>query len=199
MRRLVAMGLTSPSGGNISVRVNHVMWITAGSIDKGELTPDSIFPVEIKPDNPELRHGVSMETGLHHEIYKHNKGIRAIVHAHPPLTTAFIVSGKPLPTDITGEAWAVLGKPARVSYARMGSYDLAFKTAEAAQSANVLLLEHHGVVTTGKTLFEAFDRLVLTEHVARTVLAANSLGGFNTLSQKQKDEIDDFLRSRSGT
>ena len=70
-------------------------------------------------------------------------------------------------------------------YARMGTPELAENVAAAARRACCIMLENHGILTTGKTLLEAFDRLEVIEFAARITLTASQLGQVRELTPPQ--------------
>ena len=90
MQRLYSRGLTTCSGGNVSLRAeNGHVFITPSQIDKGNIRPEEVaeLDAEGKLLSPELK--PSMETGMHLEIYRQRPDVQAIVHAHPPKATAW--------------------------------------------------------------------------------------------------------------
>jgi L-fuculose-phosphate aldolase len=137
-----------------------------------------------------------MEYGFHIEIYKNRPDIQAIVHAHPALATSFAVSHKPINCDLMGESRAVLGTPVFASYALMGTASLAANVADACKKSNVVLMENHGIITVGKNLLEAFDRMEVLENTARINILAGLLGGAKTLNETNLKAIDDLLFSK---
>lgn len=68
-----------------------------------------------------------------------------------------------------------------------GSRDLAKACASALANAHCAILQNHGVVTTGKTLQEAFDRFVTLEYLAQTIINASTLGVPIPLKEKVLD------------
>jgi L-fuculose-phosphate aldolase len=197
MRRLYKQGLTTTSGGNLSVRISEdEILITPSQTDKGRMKASEIIRMktdgtfENKPFKP------SMECGFHLEIYKNRPDIQAIVHAHPVLATSFAVSHKPINCDLLGESRAILGTPVFASYALMGTKTLATNVAEAFKNSNVVLMENHGIITVGKSLLEAFDRMEVLENTARINILAELLGGAKTLNEANLRAIDDLLFSK---
>lgn len=190
MMRLYSRGLTTASGGNVSQRVVDGMVITPSQTDKGKMEARQIGFVDLdgKPESNDFR--VSMENKMHATIYQARPDIDAIVHAHPVFATSFAINGQEIRTDLAGESRAVLGIPAFASYALMGTEALAEKVAKAALKSKVILMENHGIIALGKTLFEAYDRMEVLEAAAKMTLITNLLGRQNPLSADQLHEID---------
>ena len=193
MTRLYNQGLTTCSGGNISQLAGDNIVITPSQIDKGNLDRDLIGVVSLEEQNltPELKS--SMETGLHLAIYKARPDVKAIIHAHPPYSSAYTVTSKKLNTALTGEARAILGTPVKAPYKLMGSKELANVVSEASLKSDVILLENHGIVCLGKDLLEAFNRMEVLEAAAKISFASTLLGDVKELSTKECKEIDAFM------
>jgi L-fuculose-phosphate aldolase len=60
---------------------------------------------------------------------------------------------------------------------------------------DAVILERHGSVTVGKTIFDAYNTLERMEHVAEITYHARALGNPRPLSKAQVDEL---LKIRSG-
>lgn len=176
MVRLYTRGLTTTSGGNVSLRLaDGGMLITAAGTDKGTMSAADI--VVMGPDGtnhtPHLR--PSTEHGMHAAILRRHPRVGAIVHAHPPAATSFAVTGRPLDCRVMAEAYALIGEPVVAPYALTGTPELAESVAAAlGPHTACVLMEHHGVLAVGRTLLEAFDRLEVLENTARILCYAGA-------------------------
>ena len=84
MARCYAKGLTTTTGGNISLRVGDVMLITPSGKDKSSLKSEDIAEVDIatgKNLTPEKK--LSIETEMHRLIYVKREDAVSVVHSHP--------------------------------------------------------------------------------------------------------------------
>jgi L-fuculose-phosphate aldolase len=195
MRRLYKHGLTTTSGGNISLRISDdIIVITPSATDKGRMRWREVGLMNILGENltPELR--PSIESEMHLSIYKRNKDIKAIVHAHPVCASAFTAMKSRISTILTAEARAILGDPVLVPYALMGTADLASVVADHAAHSDILLLENHGILTTGFTLLQAFDKIEVLENAAKMTLIAEMTGKKSPLTRARIHQIDKFFR-----
>lgn len=193
MRRLYRQFLTTTSGGNISCRTTDGnIVITASQADKGEQTAQMTGVVT--PDGesltPELK--LSIETGLHLAIYKARPDVMAIVHAHPVTATFFCATDEAVNTHLTAEAYTVAGDVARIPYALMGTPKLAELVANAMTGADCGLMENHGVITVGKSLLSAFDRMELLENAAKQTMMSHIVPA-KSLSNDQLEELDRYM------
>jgi len=193
MRRLYRQGLTTCSGGNISLRVDDDRFlITPSALDKGALNYRQIAVMTLSGENLSLGLKPSIEADMHRRILRYRRDICAVVHAHPKNASFFTATRSPkIRTDLLAEARFVLGKPSFAPYALMGTPELG-KNLEFALSegAYVALLENHGVLTIGKSLLEAFDRIEVLEAAAEMTFMAEYSGEISPLSKRRLDEID---------
>ena len=126
MNRLYHQGLTTTSGGNISLRIpGGLVLLTPSATDKGNMDAEQIAVIGIDGANHTPNLKPSIETSMHLEIYKRHSRVHAIVHAHPPMASAFVAARKPINVRLIAEAYAIVGEPAIAPYALMGSAELA--------------------------------------------------------------------------
>jgi len=195
MRRLYRLGLTTTSGGNISLRVSDdIVLITPSATDKGRMRWKEVGIMTIPGENltPHLK--PSIEYALHLNIYKKSKDVTAIVHAHPVFASSFTAMKCEIDTSLTAEARAICGKPKFVPYALMGSAELAEIVSENAADSDILLLENHGILTTGRDLLRAFDKMEVLENAARMTLIVEMKGKKSMLTPERIKEIDRLFR-----
>lgn len=193
MQRLYKRGLTTCSGGNVSMKLEDgSILITASQSDKGKIKEDKIARISPKGENltPEL--SPSMETGMHLAIYHVRPDVKAIVHAHPPKATAWACSNQKLENNLCGEARYFLGDIAYSEYHLMGSEALANDVAKDLGEAKAILMENHGALTIGESLFKAYDRMEVLENLAELKINVSIIGQPRALSGMQLDEIDKF-------
>ena len=194
MRRLYRQRLTTTSGGNLSLRVDEgTVLLTASKHDKARLTAEQICVLTMAGENLTPALVPSIEAGMHLAIYRRHPAVRAIVHAHPVTATAFCASRVPIDCHLIAEAYAVVGEPAWADYACMGSGGLAENVAAAVGRGACVLMANHGILATGATLLEAFDRLEVLEIAAQTTLIVRQLDGGSALSPARLAELDRLM------
>jgi L-fuculose-phosphate aldolase len=196
MRRLYDKGLTTTSGGNISKRItDDIVLITPSGTDKGFMKWEEVGIINILGENytPDLK--LSMETEMHLSIYRKKKSVSAVIHAHPLFASVFTAIKYNIDTTLTAEARAVLGEPTMVPYALMGTMELAKIVAESVTKSDILLLENHGILTTGTNLLQAFDKVEVIENAARMTLIAELMKKKSPLTKSRILEIEKIFRS----
>ena len=173
MRRLYDKGLTTSLSGNISSKTGDIVLITPAGTDKRGLSPEDIGIISMRGENltPEIK--LSIETEMHLNVMRNRPDISAVIHAHPTIATFFTA----VDFDIkifTSEALAVLGTPLKAPFAGAGTKELAYSVSQAALKSDVILMENHGILTVGKNLLEAFNRMEVLESTAKMNWIAGS-------------------------
>ncbi|MBE6871142.1 MAG: class II aldolase/adducin family protein [Ruminococcaceae bacterium] len=205
MERIYKYGMTTTSGGNLSVKDSEgVVWISPASVDKGTLQRDDIM--KIMPDGTIVgRHKPSSEYPFHLATYRQRPDLKAVLHAHPPSLVAFSIARKIPDTTLLPNARQVCGDITMAPYALPGSQKLGENISEEfAKGINTVMLENHGVVIGAENLFKAFTIFETLDYCARLQINANSLGTPHSLTQKQyalylqkhHPEMDEFIPAR---
>lgn len=190
MARSYQRGLTTATGGNISMRVGGLMAITPSGLDKASLEPDDIALVSIETgENMTKDKKLSIESEMHRLIYLEREDCNAVCHSHPTFSCLFSASGEAINTSLIAESWYLLDNVKKVEYARMGTKELAVRVRDAVKDgANALLLEKHGAITLSDTLLGAFDRLECLEQAAKLTVFSHIIKCEN-LTEEEKKEI----------
>lgn len=186
MNRIYSYGMTTTSGGNLSIQdENGDIWITPSGIDKGSLTRQDI--ILVKPDGQIVGiHKPSVELPFHRYIYKIRPDLKAIVHAHPPTLVAFSLARKVPNTRLVPNASLVCGNVAMAKYDVPGSEQLGANIAEKfAEGYNTVLMENHGVVCGAQNLFRAFMAFETLDFCGRLEIDANKIGTPRSLTPEQ--------------
>jgi L-fuculose-phosphate aldolase len=177
MGRIYAHGMTTTSGGNLSIREeNGDVWITPRGVDKGTLTPKDI--IRVKPDGKVIgKHSPSVELPFHQLAYRDRPDLRAIVHAHPPALVAFSLARKVPDTSLIPDAPSICGEVGMADYGLPGSAELGEKIARVfSRGCNTVVLENHGIVAGGESLSRAFMAFETLDFCARLEIAASRIG-----------------------
>ncbi len=178
---LFAMGLLTPTGGNISARAAdpELYWITPSRMYKGGLTQDDL--VCIKPDGTvcEGTKQPSVEYQMHWASYQARPDATAAVHTHAPIATAFGITNQSFPPINTDAVF--LADTKIVPWYMPGSRELADAVGEALKASRGAILQCHGLMSVGKTMRDAATRAMMLEETAKIVLYCKQFGGELTL------------------
>lgn len=191
MARIYGYGMTTTSGGNLSIlEPDGDIWITPSGVDKGALRSSDML--RMRGDTVvEGVHKPSSEYPFHRAIYERRPDVKAVLHAHPTALVAFSIVRKIPDIHILPQASQVCGKVGFAPYAIPGSEELGKQIADAfEQGFDTVILENHGVVTCGPDLLTAFQRFETLEFCARSILAATRLGPVKSLNQGQLRMLD---------
>lgn len=127
---------------------------------------------------------------MHLAVYRGRADVRAVVHAHPPVSTAFAVCRRGLETPYLAELVVGLGAvPCTPEFAMLSTDAVPRSVEPYLADHNGVLLANHGVLTWGGDLWEAFDRLETVEHTAKIVLNARLLGDPVALTEAETAEL----------
>ena len=137
------------------------------------------------------KHDVSSEVAMHLAVYRARDDVRAVVHAHPPVATAFAVAGEGLPGNILPELTLQLGEVPLVPYATPGTAALPEALAPYLPNYDAFLLANHGATTLCRTVSEAHQRMESVEHCATILLTARLLGRVNALGAGDVRVLDE--------
>lgn len=184
--RIYRRGLTTTSGGNISIMdENGDIWVTPSAVDKGSLLPQDI--VCVKKDGQIIgRHRPSSEFPFHKAIYEARPDIKAVIHAHPPALVSFSIVRQIPNANIIAHARRVCGSVGYAEYKLPGSSALGGVIAqEFVKGHHAAIMENHGTVVGGEDLSDAFQRFETLEFCARTILFSNMIGKPSYLNNEQ--------------
>ncbi|MFA6816114.1 MAG: class II aldolase/adducin family protein [Lentisphaeria bacterium] len=197
LQRLYDYGMTTMSGGNLSIKDDDGnIWITPSAIDKGTLRPEDIM--KITPDGTVIGlHKPSSELPFHRSVYRLRKDVRAVLHAHSPALVAFSLTGRMPSPELIPSASNVCGKVAFAKYEIPGSEKLGNVIAkEFAKGASSVIMENHGAVMCGSSIAEAFARFESLDYVARIQINATNLGAEIPFTEELQDKVyDQFIPS----
>ena len=190
-RLLYDRGYVAANDGNISVKVaENRLLITPSGVSKGRMTPEMLLVTDMDGTVIEGDRHPTSEGKMHLEVYRGRPDVNAVVHAHPPVSTAFAVCRRGLETPYLSELVAGLGQvPCTTSFAMLSTEEVPESVRPYLAEHNALLLANHGALAWGGDLWEAFDRLETVEHTAKIVLNAQLLGGGVPLTEEEVERL----------
>lgn len=194
-RRVVELGLTELSSGNLSVRHGEGMLISPTGASGESLSEDSL--VYVGPDDswdPGQR--PSSEWQLHARIYRGNPATNAVVHTHSDYCVAVACHCRPLPGfHYMVGAFGGDDVPC-VPYSTFGSEKLAHDVADALQTRSACLMANHGATARGRSLTAAVGLAHRLEISCRHYVLSRMLGEPRLLTS---EEWEDFHRRTGNT
>ncbi len=187
-RRLAADGLVIGTAGNVSVRVDDVIAITATGAAFEQMTADDVSIVDASGQVVLGSLAPTSELELHLGIYR-DFGAGAVVHTHAPMATAVGCVVDVLPC--VHYQMMLLGGDVRVApYATFGTPELAANVHAALDGRTAALMANHGAVTYGDDLAKAVDLALLLEWACTVYWRAAAIGTPRTLDAAAQVAVD---------
>lgn len=176
-KRLLATGLTSGTGGNLSIfnRRKNLIAISPSGVPYDGLVPADVVLVDRDGGVAAGSHQPSSELDFHLALYRRRPDIQAVVHTHSVYATTFACLNWEIPAVHYLIAYCGHKVPL-APYATFGTPELARNVADAIGSGQAVLLANHGLVAVGPDLDHAFTVAEQIELVARIYYQAKSIG-----------------------
>jgi L-fuculose-phosphate aldolase len=192
--RIYKRGLTTTSGGNISIiDDNGDIWVTPSAIDKGSLRASDIVLVK-KNGEVNGRHKPSSEFPFHKAIYKARPDIKTVIHAHPPGLVSFSIVRQIPDTNVIPQAKHICGPIGYTGYALPGSDQLGQLISDGfKKNVNAVIMENHGIVVGGSNMIDAFQRFETLEFCGRTIINGKTIGEPKFLTDNQILEFEEQI------
>ena len=191
-RRIYNAGFVAANDGNISVKVNdNEFYCTPTGVSKGFMTPDMIIRIDGTGKKLEGKLNPSSEIKMHLRVYRERPDVNAVVHAHPPIATAFTVAGVELDQSILPEAVLTIGAVPTCDYGTPSTEEIPDSLIPYVQNHDAFLLKNHGALTVGNTLTKAFFTMEEVEFNAKICMYAKQLnnGSIDEIPCEQLEKL----------
>jgi L-fuculose-phosphate aldolase len=192
-KRLYAAGFMTGSDGNLStILSDNEVLITPSRLCKGFLRPSQIVKIDKMGNQLEGDLPPTVEVAMHLAAYQERPDICSVAHCHPPILVAFTVAGLDLPSCILPEIEVMFGgKLPLAPYATPGSPALADSIRESMRNRenSAVLLDHHGLLTVGRDIYQAAIKVEHAEAAARVIYYARQLGGEKPLAADSLEKL----------
>mgnify|MGYP000595622512 CR=1 FL=1 len=190
-RAMLRAGLTTGSGGNISLRLpgEEMMCISPSGIPYEEMRADDVTVCRFDGSVVDGEGTPSSERAMHAAVYRARRDAQAIVHTHSPYATTFACLREAIPATHYLVGFAGTQVPV-APYATYGSEELArHAVATMGQSYNAVLLANHGLLALSSTLDRAFAIAEEIELVARVHYQARCIGSPVVLDEEEMRRV----------
>lgn len=192
-RRMYDKDFCAANDGNISCKTKDgCFWVTPSGVSKGFMTEEMLVKVDaegnILEQNTEL--GISSEINLHMAVYRNRPEVNAVVHAHPPLSTAFACARQGLEVPVVNEAVLGLGTVPCAPFALPGTQGLADSIVPYLKGHAAVLLANHGAVTWGVSMENAYFRLETLEYYAKMLILTGLGPKAHPLNEEERKGIE---------
>ncbi len=193
--KLWTKGFVAANDGNISVKISdNEYYCTPTGVSKGDLTPDMIIKVDKDGKKLEGKLNPSSEIKMHMRVYRERPDVTAVVHAHPPVATAFTVADIDLDQYILPEAVLTIGDVPTCDYGTPSTMEIPDSLDPYIQNHDAFLLRNHGALTVGCNLQKAFFVMEEVEFNAVICKHAMDLGAVHEISSEQLKKLMDLRK-----
>jgi L-fuculose-phosphate aldolase len=175
--------------GNVSVKCGDCLLTTPSGVNKGFLRMDQIIAVDWEGRVMQGEGQPTSEIAMHLAVYRLRSGVNAVIHAHPPLVTAFSIAGVSLEDFILPEVVLSLGLVPTAAYATPTTQEVPESIKGLIERYDALILERHGALTVGHDLMNAYNKMEKLEHSALVILTALQLGRVRLLPPQEVEKL----------
>ena len=194
------LGFVAANDGNISVKVSdNEYYCTPTGVSKGALTPDMIIKVDKNGNKIDGKLNPSSEIKMHMRVYQERPDVNAVVHAHPPIATAFTVAGIDLDQYILPEAVLSIGEVPTCEYGTPSTMEIPDSLAPYIQDHDAFLLQNHGALTVGCNLTKALFVMEEVEFNAKICKYAMELGAVHEIPNDQLKKLMELRKKLNMT
>ena len=195
-KRLYLKNLTVATSGNISIKTDKCIYITASGSSLGALKKEDIVLTDL--DGNEISQGkASSEKKLHVAIYRLRPEINAIIHTHPVYLTSFASCHKALKEPIMSENILYFEDIPVAKYAMPSSDELVKNTIKHLKKRDVVMMANHGAIAIASSLEDAFAKIETAEYYAQVTLNTHIIGKPKYLSDEDISDLLKLKHSRS--
>ena len=111
--------------------------------------------------------------------------IRAVLHCHPPHAVALSVAEIDMQMPIIPEMIVTIGGIPTTPFATPGTHELGDSIRDILKCSDTVMMTHHGSVTLGENLLDAYKKLDMIEHTARILWMAHAVGHVKPLDPER--------------
>jgi L-fuculose-phosphate aldolase len=192
-RKVYENGYVVATDGNLSYRLGRGRFlVTRSGVNKGMMIDRDL--VVCDQDGEVIRGGrISSEVLLHLAAYRLRSDVQAVIHAHPPTAIAFTLAGISLEEALLPEVIMSLGKIPTSLFAAPASPEGAEVIRNEILNHDAVILDRHGSVTVGNTLWDAYFKLERLEFAAKVTHLARALGEVRKLSADEMEQVQKSL------
>jgi len=187
VRRAYRQQLFTSTEGTFAVRLNKDSFlITPYDTDRDSLKIDDV--VLIEGNKSEAGKNPSRAAWFFKAIFDHQPKINSLIIAHPPNIMAFGVAGVKFDTRTIPESYILLRE---IPMLEFGTHfrDVDSVAELISPRTPVVLIRNDGLLSSGKTLLEAYDRMEVAEYSAKAAIDAQVVGGLHPINDEQVKEL----------
>ena len=188
-RMMHQKNLIAGMDGNVSVKCGGHLLTTPSGLNKGFLQADQIIMVDFEGRVVRGEGQPTSELAMHLAVYRLRPEVEVVIHAHPPLVTAFSIAGISLEEFVLPEVVMTLGLIPTATYATPTTEAVPDSIQGLIGRYDALVLERHGALTVGRDLMDAYNKMEKLEHSALVIYSALQLGRVRLLPPQEVEKL----------
>jgi L-fuculose-phosphate aldolase len=194
--RMYRQGYIAAGDGNVSARFEEDrVLVTPSGFHKGYIGEDDLIVVDVHGRKIRGAHKPSSEFLMHEVAYLERPDVRAVVHAHPPITVGLALAGVTLAQCVLSETCLVLGPILTAPYTTPTTEEVPNTLRPFLRQANAIVMDRHGALTVGRDLDEAYNRMEAMEHASKITHAARVIGPISPLPPPEVEKLQALARA----
>ncbi len=186
-RKMVHSGLTKGTSGNISIfnKDEGLLAISPTGMDYFLINPIDVVVMDLSGNIVEGDCLPSTEYELHAIFYRNRPELGAVIHCHSIYCTTYSCLEQPLLAVYYGIGICGKERVECAPYETYGTKQLAEVTYNTCLDNNAVLMGHHGLLTCGKDVEEAFTIAENVEFAAEIQYRAQVFGDLKVIDSKR--------------
>eukprot|EP01004_Peranema_trichophorum_P007437 NODE_6211_length_912_cov_22.108999_g5619_i0.p1 GENE.NODE_6211_length_912_cov_22.108999_g5619_i0~~NODE_6211_length_912_cov_22.108999_g5619_i0.p1 ORF type:complete len:291 (-),score=52.71 NODE_6211_length_912_cov_22.108999_g5619_i0:40-864(-) len=184
--------LTNTSSGVFSARVNaNTIIITPSSYDASSISDQDLISVELTSGSwtsYDTSSAPSPYLDVHLSIYNSHSSIDSIIYAQPLHTCALAATHSSFPSQQIPESYITLHNVNNVAFENLRTPKNLANTID--NRHPISIIDNAGVLVTGSSLRETFDRLEVMEAMAEVYIQTIPFGGPKLMSSNNVRTIE---------
>ncbi|MBR1576315.1 MAG: class II aldolase/adducin family protein [Bacteroidales bacterium] len=186
VRRACDQKLMSSSYGTVSMRWRgNDFLITPTGVRRWDMDEEDI--VQVKDGLVEAGKNPSHAVALHHEIYRRNPRVGAIIMTQCPSLMGFCTTDAKFDVRTIPESWIFLQDVPRFPFG--AHYTQLGEVADVFRSRPCAMLSNDSVIVASDTLINAFDRLEVAEFSAKSLILAAPVGQLHPITDAEVKDL----------
>ncbi len=183
MRRAYRQQLFTAAEGFVAVRLGEDSFLVSpAAIDRAEAEAEDM--VLVSGGRREAGRTPGCAAGVVRAIFAAQPELNAVIVANPPHLAAYGVTGVKFDPRVIPECYILLREMPAFPFG-----GVAEAVAKVSPRYPIVQVDSRCVISTGKSLLEAFDRLEVAEYSAKATIAAKSFGGMQPINAEQVTDL----------
>jgi L-fuculose-phosphate aldolase len=175
-RRLLDMGLSPATSGNLSARAKNGYIITPSGSSYDSVSPEDLVFMGDDWTHSGGQRPASSEWRLHRDLYRQRPEAGAVIHVHSPAATTLACLRRAIPAFHYEVAFAGGNDIRCAEYATFGTQELSDRALAALEGRRACLLANHGLLVFDRSVEDALRLAERVEHLALLYWQALHIG-----------------------